>query len=1083
MEPISLWIVLLCIWSLSRFWLLPIAKDRWVAADMRTKLLKAGSLAVLEKVQDLATVGALVLTVAMLVVWSAGHFAAASSNTPKALVDGVASAYTTVKEFADGFGKLLTVFGIVAAAYTLLRCARNAKRRVSEVWSLKAHEAYARLRENPADIEAARADADLKPIIEHIDALIAELAGLEDAHGRESSTETREKIYEEKREELSAALSALAIEIARKDVTFEIVTSSSEDESATKDRNPWLLRILTGERFCKDAGLIKEHLSHVVTALLFVTLIGWSADPLANSLQLAVNNLRVNFLVEQAHRDLDVALSHAVPEADDHTPSPLSNLASVQAASRMLAHGAMREMLQSSLVDRVVGIERTELSRTEFVRAAIAEQNYKFDAPRAPDVTEKVRKEVANAATHPVAAANDFKSAESKVASALLPSVQRLATENPGRLQRILDQVQARYAAPMAPLDAQGELIGEAMDEAFSTSNFYPSGELSRQADKLMKEFGKKALVEWAQAFAQRFVTQAIVDTAHPEVWARVNDNLRFETSVDTHRLLVALTAAEGRGMHNVAADEEALMDQKVAAIIAKSENDLGEQQALMARMSGYDSLFPSHDDESGLPRMDQPGPGGGGGRAGGGDESGRSVHTERPGVRSTEHIGSAPSFTTARARSFGLASLSFRVRGVLVGQDAESVGIDITDLKWTMQPATSGHPTRVTLQARMGPGWHILGTFDAAVVNQALRYAADGRVVATTITPGDGRALGRLTYVHPALVDTPLGCRIIDADRIIDTFSISDNFRGASPALAQLGADRDNTYYWMRNVRIAERVASMPQDRACPQAQLEQLLLRGDLKQSRFSPALAKSLKDFMDDHERKMPGSTKFLRAATACSAGAVDKFSACLCSSVKPAGLSPRYWFPEDHTSQLRERNTFEKSDLHWMQMSKDGLGNFDLWVHVTFSLRNSNDQQPDEASATALDFPSDELTQLRRVVANRLPDYLRKVENSPSYDDFMGPLEQFVVLQRFARSALSGKLGQDFPASRFVELARVTRPYVPFQRTIRWEPASPYIDIIPLLQQADAHAADAYKSWKESQEDRRNLHKPMCDATSR
>ncbi len=69
MDPISVWLVLLGVWSLLHFWLLPVSKDRWVAADMRTKMLKAGSLAVLEKLCDLAAIGTWVLSIAFAVVW------------------------------------------------------------------------------------------------------------------------------------------------------------------------------------------------------------------------------------------------------------------------------------------------------------------------------------------------------------------------------------------------------------------------------------------------------------------------------------------------------------------------------------------------------------------------------------------------------------------------------------------------------------------------------------------------------------------------------------------------------------------------------------------------------------------------------------------------------------------------------------------------------------------------------------------------------------------------------------------------------------------------------------------------------
>lgn len=1086
MEPVSLWIVLLCVWSLLHFWLLPVASDRWAAADLRTKLLKAGSLAVLEKLRDLAAIGALVLALTMLVVGAAARLAT-SLNASKALVDGAASMYTAVKDFSDGYGTLLTVLGIVAAAYSLWRCARHAKRRVTAVWSAKAQELYKHLRENPAEINAARADPGLKAIFERLDTVLADLARLDGALAREPADDALPKSRKIKLEQLSAVLSALAIEMTSKDVTFDTLAASADGEDSAPRPGNLLLRILTGQQFCKDVGLLKTPLSRVVTALLFVTLIGWGAEPLANSLQLTVNNLRVNLLAQQAQRDLDVALSRAKPDADDSVAPTLPNPAAVQAASRLLARVALREMLQSSLVDRATSTDRTPFSQSEFVRAAINEQTFEAAPATQSDLTDKVRKEVAQSAHDALAPIKDFKHAEKQLESMLLPSVQELASANPGRLQRIVAQMEARYGTPMAALDAQGELIGDALDEAFDALGTHPGGELGKQADKLMKEFGKKALVEWAQAYAQRFMTLAILDTARPDVWIRVNDDLHFETSHDMHDFLVALNGAEGRGLHNVAADDEARMDRKVAALVAQAENDPGAQQALAARMSGYDSLFPSHDDDAGLPGIGNPDapappPGGGGGGFGGGGESPPAAHGEGAGGRSAEHFGAPRGFANARARSFGLASLSFRVRGVLIGQDAQSVGIDISDLKWTLQPAGAGHPTLVTLYARMGGDWRNLGTFDAAVVNQALRYAADGRVIATTITQGDGRAFQRLTYLHPALVDTPLGCRVIDADRIIDTFSDARNTQGAPPAFAQLVTDRENTYIWMNNVQIAEAVARMPQEQACPQQDLEQLAQDGKLKQSRFSPELGASLDRFIDDRERAWPGSTQFLRAATACSSGESGQFADCVCKTIKPAGLPARYWFPEDHTSQLRERNSVEKPDLQWLQLSNDGLGNFDLWVHITFSLRNSATEEPDEVSATALDFPADELIQLRQVVAANLPRYLQVRENSPSYSDFMGPLEQFVVVQRFARAALSGKLGRDFPASRLVELTRATRQYVPFQRTIRWEPV-PSVDVMAVLQQADPHAADIYRSWKDSQDEREMRHEPLCDAASR
>ncbi|MFL6844293.1 MAG: hypothetical protein ACJ8ER_05370 [Allosphingosinicella sp.] len=64
-----------------------------------------------------------------------------------------------------------------------------------------------------------------------------------------------------------------------------------------------------------------------------------------------------------------------------------------------------------------------------------------------------------------------------------------------------------------------------------------------------------------------------------------------------------------------------------------------------------------------------------------------------------------------------------------------------------------------------MGGNRQDLGTFGAAVVQQAIAYAADGRLTAVTITAGSG--LQRV-QLHPVLEDTPLGCDIISLDELV---------------------------------------------------------------------------------------------------------------------------------------------------------------------------------------------------------------------------------------------------------------------------------------------------------------------------
>lgn len=169
---------------------------------------------------------------------------------------------------------------------------------------------------------------------------------------------------------------------------------------------------------------------------------------------------------------------------------------------------------------------------------------------------------------------------------------------------------------------------------------------------------------------------------------------------------------------------------------------------------------------------------------------------------------------------------------------------------------------------------------------------------------------------------------------------------------------------------------------------------------------------------------------------------------------------------------------------MKRSPDRLGNIDIWVHTTFALGRG--QAPDKvnggASTIAMDFPARGLQQLRQRISSRLPGYLKDQLYSPSYDDFMAPLEDFVLLQRFFRTALAGGLGQDFPIIQLIALESATRSFVPYQPTIRWEEV-PEARLMEVLQQADPEAQESYKRWYQDYFFRLATRQAVCDRVSR
>ena len=1074
MDPYALWVVLALLWALTQLWLLPMSKERWKAADLRQKLARAGSLVVIEKLRDLAAVGTLTLTLLVAMVALFAWLSKGSVGAPQAVIEALASVYGVAKDAADGYGKTLGALGLVGAAVALFLSARHARRRIASAWTARAGELYERLFKEPQLLETARADAELQPLMAQLDARWARLS----SHGQgDADAQLSPAALAQTREEMSELMSSLAVEMARKELKFEeaVMHPTAEEAQATPSRWQRLLKVLASERFCKDLGLVRKPLSHVVTGLLLVTLLGWTAEPMANSLQLAVNNLRINVLGEEAQRELGQALSLAQAQpAPDETADAETEVStpaaapSVQVTTRLLARAAARDILRAGLVERTAGVRRAAAAETEFVRAALNGQ--RIEAAPGGDAATRVRSEVADDVARSLAGAGDdaavaeMRALQQHLEAEFQPHVESLQRQNPSHYKRWAAALENRYGAPMSPLDAQGKLVARMFDEALGGVDAKPSTELGRQAQKLVKDAGKEALKTWSSTIGKSWLADALIDAARPDVAARAAGRFGFETSAESRRFVQELAAAEGHGWAAAQpAQQDIELTRKVAAKVADLHPEASARAAVLERLGGYDGLFPS--------APEAPAAGGGGGGGGGGDDG-------KNGSRGTPAKG----FAQARATSFQLASRSFRVRGVLIGQDSAAAGPTYTDLRWRITPGAGA--TRVAMEARSGARWASLGSFDAGVVNQALRYAADRRVVATTITPGDGKVIGRVTYLHPVLADTPLGCRVVEADRFIDTFSFPSPRNPLAAGLAEMASDRLQFGRWMALMGVAEAVASVPAAQACPREDIDKLVADRKFTPVSFSPAVAAALNNFIATEEKKQPGSTQLLQRGHQCATATDAPLGACLCQRVKGQGLPARYWFPEDHTSQFRERAAPPAANGAWLERTPDRLGHVDLWVHTTFALRKPSDRgaDVDEATAAALDFPPAQLQQLRRALQERLPTYVRDAMNSPSYEEFMGPLEEFVLAQRFFRAALAGGLGRDFPLTRLVTLERETRHYVPTQPTIRWEAAGSEPELVNTLRSADPQAGELYLRWRRDTAARYQNKRPMCDRAS-
>lgn len=123
-----------------------------------------------------------------------------------------------------------------------------------------------------------------------------------------------------------------------------------------------------------------------------------------------------------------------------------------------------------------------------------------------------------------------------------------------------------------------------------------------------------------------------------------------------------------------------------------------------------------------------------------------------------------------SRARSFTRLKGFRRIGGVLIGREPENLGnsdADFVDFSWNL----IGNQTTLSLTRKDGKKIEV-GPFDTDIASQALAYAADERPIATTMISAKPVPYLKI-LVHPALINTRLGCESVGLDRLVDKYAL----------------------------------------------------------------------------------------------------------------------------------------------------------------------------------------------------------------------------------------------------------------------------------------------------------------------
>lgn len=382
----------------------------------------------------------------------------------------------------------------------------------------------------------------------------------------------------------------------------------------------------------------------------------------------------------------------------------------------------------------------------------------------------------------------------------------------------------------------------------------------------------------------------------------------------------------------------------------------------------------------------------------------------------------------------------------------------DLHDLSWTPQ---LGQLELVVVDAEERK--ISLGVFPRPMIASALAYAADNRPLALAVSAGAPLA-GRRAILHPALVDTAVGCRLHALVDRLDAFGRNTMVDEAADRFVQLLSAY--AYAWALRARHIDAVARLDGTTDYP------AWVRSEAEQRLVDPALLAAV-----DRALAKPGTlaadekSPLRKLGTYFDPWLVEVLEECA-DSADRAQLEAcvsggvRRWV---------ERRT-QGADVVWWQLPPDhdvGLYATDGPYGLDAELSAIRMPAPDDFAALVARLDVDYAATLTtppvrtlkpapkpgskkpRSVEDQdaafghatwpLPGLgerteralLRTIAENPQRLALLESVVQFIVLQRLFRLALDGELGPRFPLERLLALSRLTaRAPASAVRTARW-----------------------------------------------
>lgn len=391
------------------------------------------------------------------------------------------------------------------------------------------------------------------------------------------------------------------------------------------------------------------------------------------------------------------------------------------------------------------------------------------------------------------------------------------------------------------------------------------------------------------------------------------------------------------------------------------------------------------------------------------------------------------------RAASFVRLRGFSRIGGVLIGREAEEgPPLRVDHFDWTVEGRTFNYELAVE-----GGPIQKFGPYDAAIAHLALAYAADGRP--TTVTMVTAPPVPELRIlIHPALVDTGLGCRARRLDQFADEAAARVEVLSRVRAIETLSAEGEVALYNLTQDLQLLAIGSSPVGQQALESygisefvdharQRLGSFRQGDAAQFRLSDKATPLV--IADKPAFFHSGTVELMEQCT--DADKLDAYSACIQErATAKAGeivRSGAHWFapPVEYQiwSGVREREFQADAGLDFLSgRSESALGPLRFMVQLAISspahyadMSREWYEEDNEARDSFTDPDPWEFPETGVITGHEIIGIL---DNSEEHADIYGDMVSFTRLQRMFRMALDGAMSESFPVDELPAIADAT-----------------------------------------------------------